>query len=579
MSTQRSKLTRDCKKNDMFVNDDSSEDFDSDDSIRDPNYDIKNDNFQNLERRLIQGEISDTDSDSDHDIQTNEAIINDFEFSKTSSVPTKFTQYQFQEKPGPNYDFTTFTPYEIFEQTFGLETLNLIIQQSNIYATQNGKSLNLTIDELKAFLGILVIMGFHNLPSIKLYWSQDSNFKVDRISDVITQKRFLAILRYIHLNDNNQMPKRGELNYDKLYKLRPMIDMLNENFKQLYTPKREISIDESMVGFKGRSSLKQYMPMKPTKRGFKIWVMACTSGYMVSFQVYQGKEEASENTLGERVILQLCRPYMDKGYCLFFDNFFSTLPLINMLLNRQTFACGTFRVNRKNYPKELLKSDKEMKLGDYDFAQSKDVSIVKWRDRGSKCVNVVSSMHNPADITTVKRTNKVGNREEVICPKAIAQYNQNMGGVDKFDQLLSYYSIAWKSRRWWFKIFYYLVDSAIVNAYILYQQTCSTRNVKPLSHLKFRSLLADQLISNYHTRKRRGPVLPLDRKLQKVGGRAVSVESRNRKSNVGDHLPIKGTSRRCTYCSTKEKAKRSQITCRKCEVALCLECFAPFHDA
>lgn len=78
-----------------------------------------------------------------------------------------------------------------------------------------------------------------------------------------------------------------------------------------------MSIDESMEGFKGRSSLKQYMPMKPTERGFKICVMACTCGYMVSFQVYQDKEEASDNTRDERVVLQLCRPYMEKGYCLF----------------------------------------------------------------------------------------------------------------------------------------------------------------------------------------------------------------------------------------------------------------------
>lgn len=48
-----------------------------------------------------------------------------------------------------------------------------------------------------------------------------------------------------------------------------------------------------------------------------------------------------------------------------------------MLLNGKTFACGTVRVNRKNNTIRLLKSDKEMKVGDYDFAQSKDISVVK----------------------------------------------------------------------------------------------------------------------------------------------------------------------------------------------------------
>ncbi|KAG5873064.1 hypothetical protein JTB14_007701 [Gonioctena quinquepunctata] len=88
------------------------------------------------------------------------------------------------------------------------------------------------------------------------------------------------------------MPKRGDEKFDKLYKVRPLLTALKENFKALYVPHRELAIDESMVGFKGRTTLKQYMPMKPTKRGFKEWVLACSaSGYKISFQVHQGKEK------------------------------------------------------------------------------------------------------------------------------------------------------------------------------------------------------------------------------------------------------------------------------------------------
>lgn len=140
------------------------------------------------------------------------------------------------------------------------------------------------MDELKAFLGVLVIMGFHTLPSLKQYWSTDKNFHVSRVANIMTQKRFLQILRNNHLNDNNKMPKRGERGFDKLYKLRPLIESLNKKCKRLHLPCRHMSVDESMVGFKGRCSMKQYMPMKPTKRGFKIWVLACSSvGYMLSF--------------------------------------------------------------------------------------------------------------------------------------------------------------------------------------------------------------------------------------------------------------------------------------------------------
>ena len=46
-------------------------------------------------------------------------------------------------------------------------------------------------------------------------------------------------------------------------KFGPLMDLVNTNTKNAYHPHREISIDEAMVGFKGRNSMKQYMPMKP----------------------------------------------------------------------------------------------------------------------------------------------------------------------------------------------------------------------------------------------------------------------------------------------------------------------------
>ena len=57
-------------------------------------------------------------------------------------------------------------------------------------------------------------------------------------------------------------------NKDKLYKLRPLINSLNDNLIKLYNVSYQVSIDESMILFKGRSSLKQYNPMKPIKRGY-----------------------------------------------------------------------------------------------------------------------------------------------------------------------------------------------------------------------------------------------------------------------------------------------------------------------
>jgi len=71
-------------------------------------------------------------------------------------------------------------------------------------------------------------------------------------------------LSNLHINNTKELP-RQDPNYDKLYKIRPMIDILNNNFKEMWKPYRNQSVDKSMIKFKGKSSIKQYLPAKPIK--------------------------------------------------------------------------------------------------------------------------------------------------------------------------------------------------------------------------------------------------------------------------------------------------------------------------
>ena len=119
-------------------------------------------------------------------------------------------------------------------------------------------------------------MGYHEISSWKDNWKLEPDLMVPFILDVMPRNRFLQISN-IHVNDNNAMPQG---NKDKLYKLRPMINSLNDNFIKLYNISRQVSIDQSMILFKGRNSLKQYNPMKSIKRTHKVWSMADMDGYL-----------------------------------------------------------------------------------------------------------------------------------------------------------------------------------------------------------------------------------------------------------------------------------------------------------
>ena len=101
---------------------------------------------------------------------------------------------------------------------------------------------------------------------------------------IIKQDRF-SLLKFLHLNDNSKYVKKGQPGHDPLFKVRPFLDPLIHNFQDAYHPSRELSIDESMIGFKGRLSFIQYLPKKPTK----AFVLADSkNGYTCNWRLYTG---------------------------------------------------------------------------------------------------------------------------------------------------------------------------------------------------------------------------------------------------------------------------------------------------
>ena len=142
---------------------------------------------------------------------------------------------------------------------------------------------------------------------------------------------------------------------DRLWKIRPVISAVVAACRTLYRSNREISIDEAMIAFKGRSLMKQYLPKKPIKRGFKVWVRADShNGYISQFECYTGKKgDTAEAGLGGNVVIRLTRDLVGKNYHLYMDNFFSSVSLYKSLLLDKIYSTGTLRSNRRYFPPEL----------------------------------------------------------------------------------------------------------------------------------------------------------------------------------------------------------------------------------
>ena len=131
-----------------------------------------------------------------------------------------------------------------------------------------------------------------------------------------------------------------------------LVDHLRQEFQKI--PILEfLSVDEQMVPFKGASSMKQYVPKKPHKWGYKTFILADSTGVVYDFFPYTGKIDLVNNPevpdLGpsSNSVLRLveCIPY-GQNFKLHCDNSFTSLKLIDHLASRQIWVCDTIQERR-----------------------------------------------------------------------------------------------------------------------------------------------------------------------------------------------------------------------------------------
>ena len=359
----------------------------------------------------------------------------------------------FEELPGPVHQLPAdATPLDFFSLLWAPSFFQLLAEETNRYASQrlvqrpDNKWHPTTPEEIKAFLGVNIIMGIDQKPAIPHYWSTDPYLGNPGIQSVFPRERFEALNRYLHLNDSEQMPGCDDAAYDPLYKIRPLIDNCQHNFRDQYVPGKDMSVDEGMVKFKGRLFFKQYMPKKPVKYGIKVWMAADSkTGYVSNYDIYLGKPLTSargEVGLATNVVLNLTEPFQHCNRHIYFDNFFTSVKLVEELLRRGTYACGTLRANR--YP-DTYKAKRggrmqgiKIKSGETHQLQKGTMLVTLWFDK--RQVAVLSSNCNPDERITVQRRVKAAPHvKDVDIPTPINLYHRSMGGVDLNDQYRSYY--------------------------------------------------------------------------------------------------------------------------------------------
>ena len=115
-----------------------------------------------------------------------------------------------------------------------------------------------------------------------MHWETHGLWTSNLITSTMSCNRFQIISAYLHVGDPSSS--------DKISRIREISLLIQQKSMELYKPRKSFSIDESMIGFNCKHSMKQYLPRKPTRWGFKAFLLSeSKTGYCLKHKFFEGK--------------------------------------------------------------------------------------------------------------------------------------------------------------------------------------------------------------------------------------------------------------------------------------------------
>ena len=389
-------------------------------------------------------------------------------------------RFPFTGSPGIKVDIEDDNPLEYLRLFLTDEVIDKIVLETNRYEEQQSATQQLfsrrrkwepvTSEDIWKFLGLLILQGVVGKPLQKWYWTTNKLLATPFFGTVMSEYRFSLIMKYLHFANNEEFDERSHP-APKLKKIWDIYQMVLQNFQRTYIPERDISIDESLMAYKGRLSWIQFIASKRARFGIKSFMLCeSSSGYIWNSVLYTGKgtkfsPRFSDFGMATASVLSLIEPLLNQGYCITTDNFYTSPELYEFLLLNRTDAYGTVRPNRRDMPSGF--PNKKLGKGQVAAWQKGKMLALKWRDK--KDVSLLSTVHN----TSTAMVHTKGGKD-VLKPQVVLDYNHTMGGVDRADQAMTFYPAMRKQQKKYYKkIFRHLLEQCLWNSFILLKKKMS----------------------------------------------------------------------------------------------------------
>jgi hypothetical protein len=212
-------------------------------------------------------------------------------------------------------------------------------------------------------------------------------------------------------------------------------------------------------------------------------------------------------------------------------------------------------------PHDLEWKAVKLKHGDIKVRTRGDLTAILWRDQEK--VRMLTNIHAaPAG------GNFRDEQGKPVTPLIVADYNQQLLFLRNGNEMANNYTISRRRWKWTKKLFFHLLDLAVLNSYVLLL-SCGG---KKMSHRDFRISLVTNLLAHA------GQVQQIERPM----GRPVSAVTRVSRLEYSnsEHWPVLSKTRlRCRVCSVRRLVRKVITKCLKCGVGLCTKklCFMEYH--
>lgn len=457
-------------------------------------------------------------------------------------------------------------PKELFHLFFEEGMIDDILQHTNAeiglknnkYKISKFTTTQTSASEIKALVGLLIQsagLKSNHLPTRILFDTMRSGITYKAC---MSAERFDFLLRCLRFDDRNTRQDRRVS--DKLAPIRDIWEKFIGNCTKWYKPGSYITIDEQLVGFRGRCPFRMYIPNKPNKYGLKLVMLADSSTkYMCNAMPYMGKNtNTGSEPLATYFVKELSKPYHGTNRNLTMDNWFTSVPMAEELLKPpyKLTVVGTLRSNKREIPKEMANT-RSRPVGTSLFGFDKEMTLVSYKPKSNKVVYLLSTTHDQPTINSDSKK-----------PEIIEFYNSTKGAVDTVDQMCSIMSTSRKTNRWPLCLFYDILNLILVNTYVIYVSNTIRNGNKPMTRRHFALEMADEMMKPWL--KERYQTVTLPRNLKQNIAAILKIDD----PLEGSSQEVCKTRKTCSYCPAK-KRRMTTTYCKGCKKPICREHIVP----